>query len=324
MSNVIYVDVLLLINLLVNFLMLSAATRLVGKKSRVWRVLLSSAIGAIYSLVILAPQMNALLSVTLRISCFLLMLFVAFKIDTKKDFLRAAGGFFLANFVFAGIMLAVWFTFKPNGMIYQNGAVYFDISAITLILTAAACYLIVRIISHFIKKNAPDSHTATLKAIVDGKIAECTVLIDTGSALTEPFSAEPAIVCEYSLVEPILSDDVKKIVRGNFDGNIEYQNANIRFISFKSVGGSGVLPSISADKILISFNKTVFENQKVYIAIYNGSLSGGEYRALVGNNFFDGAQRREGKDDKLHNFTEKALGKTDKEKRRRNPLHKRV
>ena len=50
MSNVIYVDILLLINLLVNFLMLSAAGLLVKTPTRSWRILLSAAIGAIYSL----------------------------------------------------------------------------------------------------------------------------------------------------------------------------------------------------------------------------------------------------------------------------------
>ena len=51
MSNVIYVDILLMINLLVNFLMLSAAGLLVKTPTRSWRILLSAAIGAVYSLI---------------------------------------------------------------------------------------------------------------------------------------------------------------------------------------------------------------------------------------------------------------------------------
>ena len=43
MSNVIYVDILLMINLLVNFLMLSAAGLLVKTPTRSWRILLSAA-----------------------------------------------------------------------------------------------------------------------------------------------------------------------------------------------------------------------------------------------------------------------------------------
>lgn len=324
MSNVIYVDVLLLINLIVNFLMLSATDIFTGKRSRSWRILLSSIMGAIYSLVVLIPDMSVFLSVVLRIACFLIMLFTAFGIHTLKDFLRAAGGFFMANFAFAGIMLAVWFVFKPNGMIYQNGAVYFDISAITLILSAGAGYLIIRIISRLTKKNAPDSHTAILSVALNEKDIECTALIDTGSALKEPFSSYPAIICEFSFIESVLSEDMKKIVCGGFDNDTEYKNVAIRFISFKSVGGSGVLPAILAQKVTVAFSGKIYENKKVYIAVYNGTLSGDEYRALVGNNFFEGAQRGEGKGAKFYNINKAAADKTDKEKQRRNTLHKRL
>ena len=131
MSNVIYVDILLMINLLVNFLMLSAAGLLVKTPTRSWRILLSAAIGAVYSLIIFLPDMNLFFSIALRVICFAAMLFTAFSIRSVKDFLRAGGGFLMANFAFAGITLAIWLIFKPDGLTYKNGAVYFDISAVT-------------------------------------------------------------------------------------------------------------------------------------------------------------------------------------------------
>ena len=161
MSNVIYVDILLMINLLVNFLMLSAAGLLVKTPTRSWRILLSAAIGAVYSLIIFLPDMNLFFSIALRVICFAAMLFTAFSIRSVKDFLRAGGGFLMANFAFAGITLAIWLMFKPDGLTYKNGAVYFDISAVTLLLTSAACYAVIRLISYFMRRNAPDSHTAT-------------------------------------------------------------------------------------------------------------------------------------------------------------------
>lgn len=124
MSNVIYVDILLMINLLVNFLMLSAAGLLVKTPTRSWRILLSAAIGAVYSLIIFLPDMNLFFSIALRVICFAAMLFTAFSIRSVKDFLRAGGGFLMANFAFAGITLAIWLMFKPDGLTYKNGAVY--------------------------------------------------------------------------------------------------------------------------------------------------------------------------------------------------------
>ena len=91
MSNVIYVDILLMINLLVNFLMLSAAGLLVKTPTRSWRIFISAAIGAAYSLIIFLPDMNLFFSIALRVICFAVMLFTAFSIRSFKDFLRAGG-----------------------------------------------------------------------------------------------------------------------------------------------------------------------------------------------------------------------------------------
>ncbi|MCI6136993.1 MAG: sigma-E processing peptidase SpoIIGA [Oscillospiraceae bacterium] len=325
MSNVIYVDILLMINLLVNFLMLSAAGLLVKTPMRSWRILLSAAIGAVYSLIIFLPDMNLFFSIALRVICFAAMLFTAFSIRSVKDFLRAGGGFLMANFAFAGITLAIWLIFKPDGLTYKNGAVYFDISAVTLLLTSAACYAVIRLISYFMRRNAPDSHTATVRIDYRGKEAECAALIDTGSSLKEPFSSYPAIVFEYSAIASVLPDEIKELVRREIKEDEAYACRGVRFISFRSVGGSGLLPAIKIDKATVKTAKGIFSCSETYAAIYNGSLSGGEYSALIGNNFFDRAERGGSKNEKA----ESGNTKTDKpfsqpQRPGRGTLHKRL
>lgn len=325
MSNVIYVDILLMINLLVNFLMLSAAGLLVKTPTRGWRILLSAAIGAAYSLIIFLPDMNLFFSIALRVICFAAMLFTAFSIRSFKEFLRAGGGFLMANFAFAGITLAIWLIFKPDGLTYKNGAVYFDISAVTLLLTSAACYVVIRLISYFMRRNAPDSHTATVRINYHGKEAECAALIDTGSSLKEPFSSYPAIVFEYGAIASVLPDEIKELVRREIKEDEAYACRGVRFISFRSVGGSGLLPAIKIDKVTVKNAKGIFVCSETYAAIYNGSLSDGEYSALIGNNFFDRAERGGSKNEKA----ERGNTKTDKpfsqpQRPWRGTLHKRL
>lgn len=322
MSNVIYVDILLLINLLINFLLLSAAELLMRSPARKWRILLSSTIGAVYSLIILVPELNAVLSVFLRIACFTAMLFTAFSIHTFREFLRAGGSFLAVNFAFAGIMLAVWLIFKPDGMMYKNGAVYFDIGAVTLILTSVVCYLVVKLISYLLRRNAPDSHIVDLSIVYGNADISCIALLDTGSALKEPFSSYPAIVCEYSLLEPLLDDGTKALMTNRSDDN--EANPSLRFISFKSVGGSGLLPAVRAQNVILKLNGHSYSADKVYLAVYNGTLSGGEYRALVGNNFFEKAERGADKDAKADSGNKKIVVSSAAQKRGRNTLHKRL
>ena len=94
------------------------------------------------------------------------------------------------------------------------------------------------------RRNAPDSHTATVRINYHGKEAECAALIDTGSSLKEPFSSFPAIVFEYSAIASVLPDEIKELVRREIKEDEAYACRGVRFISFRSVGGSGLLPAI--------------------------------------------------------------------------------
>lgn len=165
---------------------------------------------------------------------------------------------------------------------------------------------------------------ATVKISICDKTAECAALIDTGSSLKEPFSSYPAIVFEYKAVEAVLPGEIKELVRNNFK---EDTNAccGVRFISFRSIGGSGLLPAIKADCIAVKTSKDTFVCNETYAAIYVGSLSAGEYSALIGNNFFDRAKRGERENEKAESHIKKIHKPIFQPQRpRRDTLHKRL
>ena len=284
MSQVIYVDVLLLTNLLVNYLLLLASCAIVHTHPRRVRMLLSATVGAIYSLIIFLPDLNVIFSVILRVACSAIMVFIAFKSNNIKTFLRSFGSFFMSNFAFAGIMLGIWLMLKPNGMVYKNGAVYFDIDAVILTLSAVVCYVIISAIAFVLKRKAPDSHIVNI-TVTYNDISVCgTALFDTGNTLREPFSSFPVIVCERSFVENLLPSW--------FDISTKeyYQTLgceNFRFIGYKSVGGDGLLPAFKPDLVTVNDRGKTAELNTVYIAVYPKTLSAGEYNALIGNLFFE-------------------------------------
>ena len=57
------------------------------------------------------------------------------------------------NFIFAGLMLAVWLVFKPSGMVYNNAAVYFDIDVKLLVLSTVVCYVVLTLFSKLFKNE---------------------------------------------------------------------------------------------------------------------------------------------------------------------------
>lgn len=282
MSQVIYVDVLLLLNLVVNYLLLVSTAVMAGLKKNSIRLAASSFLGSLYSLVVFFPNIKVLYAVFLRAVFSISMVLLAFKSNNIKSFLRAYASFLLINFLFAGLMLAIWITFKPNGMVYQNGAVYFDINALTLTLTAIFCYMVSLVISYFIKRRAPDSHIIYLNITNKNKTISVKALLDTGNTLKEPFSSYPVVICEYNLIKDIIPNSIEALINKPIQTDYS-SNDNIRFVSFTSVGGSGLLPSFRPQKVELIKEREKLNTDEVYIAVYNKSLSNGEYNALIGN-----------------------------------------
>lgn len=294
MQQVVYVDILLLLNLFVNYFLLRSMSAMMHASPYRIRIFISSSIGAVYSLIIFLPDFGIFFSIILRVSCSVVMVFIAANPKTLKMFLRAFGCFFMSSFAFAGIMLGIWLAFKPDGMIYKNGAVYFDIDAFLLTVSAVICYIIISVISYFSKRKAPDSHIVNIKILHNGHTVEGPALFDTGNTLCEPFSSFPAIVCEYGFVEKLLDYEIKKLILNNPTEMTQSNKlSEIRFISFKSVGGEGLLPAFPPTSVTVYDRGRKFEQNNVYIAVYSKNLSSGDYVALIGNPFFEAAEKGE-------------------------------
>ena len=139
---VVYADVLMVTNLFINYFLLSAVKLLLRVSVPRKRILFGALIGSVYALTIFLPKLPTAVSALMNLSASALMVFAAFPIHSRKKFLKAFLAFFVINFAFAGTMLALWLFFRPNGMIYQNGTVYFDIDIKILIGTTVLCYIL--------------------------------------------------------------------------------------------------------------------------------------------------------------------------------------
>ena len=86
MVRTIYIDVLFLINLIVNYLLLYGSVLLSGAAVYRIRVFLGALIGAAYGVIVFFISLNALFSVVLKILVAALMVFVSFKGSCVKLF----------------------------------------------------------------------------------------------------------------------------------------------------------------------------------------------------------------------------------------------
>ena len=152
-ANVIYLDVLVAVNLFVTYFLLLSTALLLHQKPKRWRMVLSALAGGASSLVIFLDDLHWLVPVLIKIALGVLLVIIAFPWKGKGVFIKTALLFIAVNFLFAGIMMALWFFVSPVDMYYRNGVVYFNISALTLAVSTVVAYLIVRLIGWIIDRR---------------------------------------------------------------------------------------------------------------------------------------------------------------------------
>lgn len=274
-KTVIYADILVAINIIVNYLLLRASSALTGCQYKISRFIIASATGGIFSLIIFIENIPVWLNILIKISFLLVMVFIAFGVKSVKAFLKCCGAFFIANFAFAGIMLALNVTVMPYAAIYKNGVAYFDIDIFTLTVSAIICYAVLSIISRFTKSRIPQKSIYPIRITYGDKTVEGKALFDSGNSLCDCFSGKPAIIAE--------NDFTKNLYGCNELTDMK----NFRLIPFSTIKSAGALPAFMADKTEIMNNGIWIEAKDIYIAVTEKKIVSGGYSALIGTPFFD-------------------------------------
>ncbi|GHU83237.1 sporulation sigma-E factor-processing peptidase [Clostridia bacterium] len=276
-----YIDVLLCVNLIINYFILLAAgqyTKIIPKQ---YRLILGSSFGAICSLVIFMPKIPFILNFLVKIIIAAAIVFISFGIQNKKTFLKNIAIFFLISFCFCGIMIAVWFIFTPKGMLINNSVVYFNISPVVMVLSSVICYFIFRFISKLSGRETPAVEICKIKIINNGTYTEIYGKVDTGNSLAEPFSGYPVIVADRKSIEVVTPKEVLEYLTVKTVDSYELKpetSKNIRLIPFNSVGGQGILPSFIPQEIYIDNEQYT---KGVFIAICSDGRLTGECKAMV-------------------------------------------
>ena len=116
----IYVDVLLGLNLFINYFLLLAVSKFLSWEGKRGRLLLASLAGAFYALTILLPELPDLLSLLLKLLVSGVIIRIAWPFRGWLPFFKAVAVFYLINFAFAGFMLAIWYFIAPDGSDYPQ------------------------------------------------------------------------------------------------------------------------------------------------------------------------------------------------------------
>lgn len=284
MHRVIYADVLVVINVYITFFLLKSTSILVKTQPDRLRMFLASLLGGFYSLSVLLPEKLQPLIFSLRLLLVLLMVFIAFGYKSLKSFLRLNISFLISSFVFAGVMLAIWYFVCPRGMYFNGTVVYFDIDIMTLALLTVVCYAVLKLFERFFRSRAPVNTVFICKVIYQGSEYQLKAFLDTGNRLTDYFTSNPVIVADKRLFEHSLTEV--------FCDTEKFKGKGLRYIFCNTLGGEGLLPAFTPEEVHIKGADYGFTATCVTIALTDKKLLGGEYDAILPMGLFENFYER--------------------------------
>lgn len=278
MSTVIYADILVAVNMIVNYFLLRACTAVTGSDCKTVRIFLSSVAGGLFSMIIFIENISPLLNTAIKAVFLFIMVAIAFGVKPFKAFVKNCSSFFIANFVFAGLMLAFSVFIAPEKALYKNGIVYFDIDIVTLTVSAFVCYLILTVLTRFSRSRPPAESIYELTVTYRGRTATGKALYDTGNTLRDSFSGRPVIIAERSFAEKLFTQ-----------GEDVTQQKSFRLIPYSTIKNGGALPAFLAEKITLKTPLKTVEAERIFIAVTERKIVSGDFCALLGTPVTDAA-----------------------------------
>lgn len=292
----IYLDIILIENILMNYIILFATLVITkGNTKHIQiRLLLASTLGSAYAIVVYLNILNISTNIIGKILLSIAMVYIAYLPQGFKELLKKLLIFYLVSFVFGGCTVALLYFVKPENVQIKNG-VFVGIYPIKVSLIAGVIAFFITQISFKLNKakfTAKDM-LCRLHIFYNGRETKLTAFVDTGNMLEEPISKIPVIVVEkeyakqiipkefFEYIEPILGGDKKQI---NNNEKISQYLSKIRLIPFKSLGKeNGMLVGIRVDKVNINYNDNIYEIKNVIIGIYDKKITkDNKYNALIG------------------------------------------
>ncbi len=275
---VVYADILIVLNLIVNYFLLLSVARFISSRVKTLRLLLSAAVGGVTSLYIFLPVLPPAAELLIKAATCFLMVLIGFGFNNLKAFLKGGALFFGITCGYAGIMMAVWHIFKPNGMVIKNSVVYFDISPLVLVVSTVCAYFAFVFLAAIFKRSAKTAKHCKVTFFADKRKAEVFAIVDTGNSIKDVFGKSEVIITDRSVAYELFEElELEK----NKDLKSRY-----RLVPCSTVSGGDILQGFRCDRAEVVCEKQTLNLKAPILAVSKTPLKDG-YTAIVNPEIFD-------------------------------------
>ena len=247
----VYIEYVLIDNFVIDYLLLKATFAITGSNFSRWRLFLCAFLGAGFALVLPLLQFNQIIVGAIKVAFGLIMVAIAVKHRSKKEFYINLVVFFALTFATGGIIIGVFMLFGLN---YS--------AEISIAVMVIPVYLVIRALTGVVKfiyrRKSVMTGVCETEICVYGNSKKGKGFFDTGNALYDGES--PVIVCGVAFAKGLIDGALTK---------------PIRRIRVQTVAGAKQLTAIKTEwvKIYISDKLHIFNN--VTLCVTKNSVGAG-------------------------------------------------
>lgn len=284
MTVTVYADILVIVNLYIDFFLLWCVKKILHLRARGRRLVLGAAVGAVLSLTSLLPELPPWDALLFSAATAVAVTAAAFAPFSVKMLVKSSVCFFAASFLLAGFFIFLLRFFAPKNVVVLGSVIYFDLSPLLLFVFTCAAYLVFSVGQKLLPKGSPSERFFTLLIENRGKQVSVLAKADTGSSLREPFSGLPVIVCQADSIKDILPLGIAEVMKTESEAALPKMTC-VRAVPFESLGGRGILPAFKPERVSIAKSGRALE---CYVAVCERRLSAGQFAAIFNPDLIDG------------------------------------
>ena len=267
----VYLDVLFVINILMDYFLLRLVNRFVNGSAKWWKSLLGAAIGAagicLLSLVSWGKRTGMIM---VHVIINTMMVKIGCNPKTVSQLLKSLGFLYGTSF-FMGGMLQVLFYFTGSSGVKS------------FVCTAAGSYAVLSIgIRFYFRMVKEEKKKYTVYLSVNDKTIVCSALLDTGNSLLDPVTGKPVNVGAWSILGQLFPENMEKKLKDFMEGrecDMDFGKLNPRFLPFTGMGCStGLALAVTLDYLKL-------EGQKVHMVIKRPVVAFSKENSSFGGKF---------------------------------------
>ena len=297
----IYLDIVILENLIMNYIILYVTGTINKVEMHIWKLLLSSMLGSAYAVITYLSIVQGYLGFIFKILLSIAMIHIAFQPNHYKTMGKHIVLFYLVSFALGGCAFFLLYYIKPQNILMKNG-VFIGTYPIKIAILGGLLGAIVITIAFNIRKGKIRRKDMFCEIEICFKKHSIKVkaMLDTGNLLREPITGTPVIVVEKEEIKQLLSEEMLKnlsnLLQGKEADPMDPEHiSRFRVIPFSSLGRqNGMLLGFRPDDVFLYWEEQKILKRNVMIGIYEKSLTkNGAYTALIGLDLIEGGKENE-------------------------------